>query len=104
MIKAAHRVAIYLRVSTLDQTTANQERELREVASRMGCEVVKVYRDHRVRSRVRPSIIRRVLIDHTCFGRSGGFAPISLPLFQGVRVGLFNRQASLSDMVVLLGY
>jgi hypothetical protein len=24
MIKAAHRVAIYLRVSTLDQTTANQ--------------------------------------------------------------------------------
>ena len=48
MIKAAHRVAIYLRVSTLDQTTANQERELREVASRMGCEVVKVYRDHGV--------------------------------------------------------
>jgi DNA invertase Pin-like site-specific DNA recombinase len=33
-----HRVAIYLRVSTLDQTTANQEHELREVASRMGCE------------------------------------------------------------------
>src|SRR5258708_15478939 len=46
MIKAAHRVAIYLRVSTVDQTTANQERELREVASRMGCEIVKVYRDH----------------------------------------------------------
>jgi DNA invertase Pin-like site-specific DNA recombinase len=45
MIKARQRVAIYLRVSTLDQTTANQERELRE-ASRMGCEVVKVYRDH----------------------------------------------------------
>jgi hypothetical protein len=34
MIKAKHRVAIHLRVSTLDQTTANQERELREVASR----------------------------------------------------------------------
>ena len=33
MIKVTHRVAIYLRVSTLDQTTANQERELREVAS-----------------------------------------------------------------------
>jgi len=46
MIKARQRVAIYLRVSTQDQTTANQERELREVASRMGCEVVKVYRDH----------------------------------------------------------
>jgi len=25
--------------STLDQTTANQERELREVAGRMGCEM-----------------------------------------------------------------
>ncbi len=35
-----------LRVSTLDQTTANQERELREIASRMGCEIVKVYKDH----------------------------------------------------------
>lgn len=37
---------LYLRVSTLDQTTANQERELREVASRIGCEIVKVYKDH----------------------------------------------------------
>jgi hypothetical protein len=26
----------------------------------------------------------RVLIAHTCFGCSGGLAPISLPLFQGV--------------------
>jgi hypothetical protein len=33
-------------VSTLDQTTANQERELRETAGRMGCEIVKVYKDH----------------------------------------------------------
>jgi hypothetical protein len=33
-------------VSTLDQTTANQERELRETADRMGCEIVKVYKDH----------------------------------------------------------
>jgi len=50
MIKATHRVAIYLRVSTLDQTTANQERELREVASRSGWEVIKVYRDRRASS------------------------------------------------------
>jgi hypothetical protein len=28
------------------QTTANQERELREIAARMGCEIVKVYKDH----------------------------------------------------------
>jgi DNA invertase Pin-like site-specific DNA recombinase len=39
------RAALYLRVSTVDQTTANQERELREVAARMGCEVVKVFKD-----------------------------------------------------------
>jgi DNA invertase Pin-like site-specific DNA recombinase len=40
------RAVLYLRVSTIEQTTANQERELREIASRMGCEIVKVYRDH----------------------------------------------------------
>jgi DNA invertase Pin-like site-specific DNA recombinase len=42
------KAAVYLRVSTQDQTTANQERELREVAARMGCEIVHVYRDHGV--------------------------------------------------------
>src|SRR5260370_39087056 len=40
------RAVLYLRVSTIDQTTANQERELREVAGRMGCDIVKIYRDH----------------------------------------------------------
>jgi DNA invertase Pin-like site-specific DNA recombinase len=40
------RAVLYLRVSTIDQTAENQERELREVASRMGCEMVRVYRDH----------------------------------------------------------
>src|SRR5258707_9046184 len=40
------RAVVYLRVSTIDQTTANQERELRETAGRMGCNVVKVYKDH----------------------------------------------------------
>src|SRR2546429_4863700 len=40
------RAVLYLRVSTLDQTTANQERELREIAGRMGCDLVKVYKDH----------------------------------------------------------
>src|SRR5262249_20354028 len=42
------RAVLYLRVSTLDQTTANQERELRQVAERAGWEVVKVYKDHGV--------------------------------------------------------
>ena len=40
------RAVLYLRVSTIDQTTANQERELREIAARMGCEITKVYKDH----------------------------------------------------------
>jgi DNA invertase Pin-like site-specific DNA recombinase len=40
------RAVLYLRVSTLDQTTANQERELRDVAGRVGCEIVHVYKDH----------------------------------------------------------
>src|SRR5882762_7488282 len=40
------RAVVYLRVSTIDQTTANQERELREIAARIGCEIVKVYKDH----------------------------------------------------------
>jgi DNA invertase Pin-like site-specific DNA recombinase len=42
------RAVLYLRVSTIDQTTANQERELRDVASRMGCEITKIYKDHGV--------------------------------------------------------
>jgi DNA invertase Pin-like site-specific DNA recombinase len=41
------RAVLYLRVSTLDQTTANQERELRDVASRMGCDIVHVYKGPR---------------------------------------------------------
>jgi DNA invertase Pin-like site-specific DNA recombinase len=40
------KAALYLRVSTDDQTTANQERGLREVATRLGYEIVEVYEDH----------------------------------------------------------
>src|SRR6476620_3127566 len=40
------RAVLYLRVSTLDQTTANQERELREIATHMGLQILKVYKDH----------------------------------------------------------
>ena len=39
------RAAIYLRVSTDEQTTENQERDLRAAASRIGHQVVYVYRD-----------------------------------------------------------
>ena len=37
------RAVLYLRVSTLDQTTANQERELRQIAERAGWQIVHVY-------------------------------------------------------------
>src|SRR5262245_50050163 len=40
------RAALYLRVSTSDQTTDRQEHELRVVAERRGYEIVQVYRDN----------------------------------------------------------
>src|SRR5215472_2346701 len=42
------RAVIYLRVSTQDQTTANQERELIELGERMGLEITTTYKDHGV--------------------------------------------------------
>ena len=39
------RAVLYLRVSTLDQTTTN-ERELRQVAERASWEIVRVSKDH----------------------------------------------------------
>src|SRR4051812_41529152 len=40
------RAALYLRVSTTDQTTDNQERELRVAAERLNHTIEEVYRDH----------------------------------------------------------
>jgi DNA invertase Pin-like site-specific DNA recombinase len=40
------RAALYLRVSTNDQTTDNQERELRAAADRLGHTIVEVYADN----------------------------------------------------------
>lgn len=42
------RAALYLRVSTGEQTTENQRQELLEAAERHGWEVVAVYEDHGV--------------------------------------------------------
>jgi len=39
------RVALYFRVSTSEQTTENQKRELREVAQRQGWDVVREFED-----------------------------------------------------------
>ena len=43
--KYSKRAALYLRVSTDEQTTDNQERELRQTAERAGWEITHVYRD-----------------------------------------------------------
>jgi DNA invertase Pin-like site-specific DNA recombinase len=45
---SARRVALYVRVSTADQTVANQQRELEAVAKRHGWEVVEVFADQGV--------------------------------------------------------
>jgi DNA invertase Pin-like site-specific DNA recombinase len=45
MIRRNRRVAIYTRVSTDGQTCSNQEAELRDVAERKDCEIVRVYTD-----------------------------------------------------------
>src|SRR4030081_3343870 len=42
------RAVLYLRVSTIDQTTANQERELRQIAERVGYDLLQVYKDQGV--------------------------------------------------------
>ena len=42
----AKRVAMYLRVSTDEQTVANQRRELETVAERNGWEIVATFQDH----------------------------------------------------------
>lgn len=43
--KNKKRVALYLRVSTDEQNTDNQEHELREVAARAGWHITRIYRD-----------------------------------------------------------
>jgi DNA invertase Pin-like site-specific DNA recombinase len=42
----SNKAALYLRVSTDEQTVANQERELREAAEAKGLDVVKIYCDN----------------------------------------------------------
>src|SRR5450631_1932123 len=64
--------------------------------------LLSIARLNMARSRARPSIWSFVRIDQTCLGRSGGFAPVSFPLFQGTRLGLEVAFAR-SCMAILLG-
>ena len=81
------RAVLYLRVSTVDQTTANQERELRDVASRMGCEIIHVYKDHGISGAkgrdqrpafdrlIRDANQRNVQLEQWTHGRQGRTTP-----------------------------
>jgi len=55
------RSAVYVRVSTKEQTTENQERELRQWAERLGFEVVAVYADTRSGARSDRAALAAVL-------------------------------------------
>jgi len=46
MTRPIKRVALYLRVSTTEQTTDNQRLELNAVIKRCGWKIVEVYEDH----------------------------------------------------------
>jgi hypothetical protein len=78
---AVSRIPARSDILDLDRTTS-QPRSLLSIAKL-----------NMARSRARPSIWSFVRIDQTCLGRNGGFAPVTLPLFQGTenhvpRVGL----------------
>ena len=70
------RAALYLRVSTTDQTTENQERELRAAADRLGHTIVEVYRDHGIsggQSREKRPAFDKLHRDATGAGESQGY-------------------------------
>jgi hypothetical protein len=48
---------------------------------------------------IRPSTWSFVRMDHTCFGRSGGFAPTIFPLFQGTCLETLSIVLKTSVMV-----
>lgn len=56
------RAALYVRVSTKEQTTQNQERELRQWAERLGFEVGKVYADTASGARADRTALAAVLV------------------------------------------
>jgi DNA invertase Pin-like site-specific DNA recombinase len=58
------RIALYLRVSTGDQTIENQERDLREAAERRGWEIAQVYRDEGISGAKRRD--KRPAFDRLC--------------------------------------
>ena len=50
------KAAVYLRASTEHGSAADQEKALREAANRLGCEIVKMYRDDESSGAKRPQL------------------------------------------------
>src|ERR1700737_4133538 len=51
------------------------------------------------KSRIRPATCNFVRIVQTCLGRSGGLAPVNLPLFQGTRLGGLVTASRVSGVI-----
>jgi DNA invertase Pin-like site-specific DNA recombinase len=68
MNKLTKRIALYLRVSTTEQTTENQRLELDAVIKRCGWKIVEVYEDHGIsgaKSRDKRPAFARMMQDAT---------------------------------------
>ena len=69
--------------SAIDRIPAGRNVSTRSATTSQPRSLLSIARLNIAKSRTRPSICNRVRIDQTCFGRNGGFWPMSLPLFQG---------------------
>ena len=95
MAKKARRVAIYLRVSTGEQTTENQRRELEAVAKAAGWHITKIYEDARISGAKGRD--KRPAFDQLCKDATGG----KLNLIAARSVDRLGRR--LQDLVAFLG-
>ena len=91
----SHRAAIYVRVSTDQQTTANQEPDCLRVAADQGWEVVQVYREQESAAKRRP-VFDQVMRD----ARAGEFRHLIV-----WRLDRFGRrmQGNINDVLELDG-
>ena len=90
--------------SAIDRIPAGRNASTRSATTSQPRSLLSIARLNIARSRVRPSICNRVRIAQTCFGRNGGFWPMSLPLFQGSRRGVEDVVCACVSMVILLGW
>jgi DNA invertase Pin-like site-specific DNA recombinase len=57
------RAALYLYAGALDQASTNRENELRDVANRIDCEIVKVYRDEEIDGAGKRPLLKQLCSD-----------------------------------------